>query len=73
MITRRLCLSAAVAAAAAPMALRVQAQKRLPVVGFLEPQGPFTPEQRAQNSTILGLRDLGWESGKTLNFEHVYA
>lgn len=37
MIRRRHCLSAAVAAIAAPMALRVQAQKRVPVVGFLEP------------------------------------
>ena len=73
MITRRHCLSAAVAALAAPMALPVLAQKRLPVIGFLEPQGPFTPEQRAQNSTILGLRDLGWELGKTLNIEVVYA
>lgn len=73
MITRRHCLSAAAAALAAPMALPVQAQKRLPVVGFLEPQGPFTPEQRAQNATILGLRELGWEAGKTLNFEVVYA
>lgn len=73
MITRRHCLSAAVAAFATPMALPVLAQKRLPVVGFLEPQGPFTAEQRAQHPTILGFRDLGWEPGKTLNFEHVYA
>lgn len=73
MITRRHCLSAAVAALAAPMALPVLAKKRLPVIGFLEPQGPFTPEQIAQSPTILGLRDLGWEQGKTLNFEVVYA
>ena len=73
MITRRHCLSAAMAALAAPMALRVQAQKRLPVIGFLEPQGPFTPEQIAQSPTIQGLRDLGWEQGKTLNIEVVSA
>jgi putative ABC transport system substrate-binding protein len=42
-------------------------------MGWLEPQGPFTLEQRAQNPTVQGLRDLGWEQGKTLNFEVVYA
>lgn len=73
MITRRRCFSAAVAALAAPMALPVLAQKRLPVIGFLEPQGPYTPEQIARSPTILGLRDLGWERGKTLNVEVVYA
>ncbi len=73
MITRRQTLSAAVMALAAPMAMPVLAQKRLPVIGFLEPQGPFTPEQIAQSPTILGLRDLGWEQGKTMNIEVVAA
>jgi putative ABC transport system substrate-binding protein len=73
MITRRQTLSAAVAALAAPMALRVQAQQRLPVVGFLEPQNPRSPEQQSRDPTILRLRELGWEAGKTVNFEHVYA
>mgnify|MGYP000950653123 FL=1 len=73
MITRRQTLSAALVALAVPMALPVLAQKRLPVIGFLEPQGPFTPEQVAQSPTILGLRDLGWEQGKTMNIEVVAA
>lgn len=56
MITRRHCLSATVAAFAAPMALRVQAQKRLPVVGFLDPQNPRSPEQTASHPALVDLR-----------------
>jgi putative tryptophan/tyrosine transport system substrate-binding protein len=72
-ITRRQGLCAATAALALPMALRAQAQNKLPVVAFLHSQKAPPPEVHARGPLATHLRELGWEDGKRYHFLPLYA
>jgi putative ABC transport system substrate-binding protein len=73
MITRRHCLSAALAALAAPMALPVWAQKKLPVVAFLHSQLAPPPEEEAKLPLRVRMRELGWDEGRNMRWLTAYA
>lgn len=70
---RRPFVVATCAAAALTMACWVQAQNRLPVVGFLHSQHAPPPEVEARSAMQVRLRELGWDDGRTLRIVYAYA
>ncbi len=61
------------ALAALPMAPRLQAQQKLAVVGVLNVGTRPPPDERAKNGFYAGMRELGWEEGKTFRMETAYS
>lgn len=61
------------AAAALPVPLVAQAQSALPVVAVLHSQSLPPPEALARDPLRPRLRELGWERGRTVEFESAYA
>ena len=51
----------------------VSAADKVPVVGYLRPTSPEHPEGRMLDGFRQGLRDLGYEEGRTLVIEARYA
>lgn len=73
MVGRRRFMVATGALLAVPRVALAQAQKRLPVLGILNPGSKPTPELPHQLLLLKRLRELGWVEGKTLRVERANA
>ena len=59
-------------ALAAPLVVRAQAQRKLPVLGILSPHSEEPPEVSERSPFVKRRRELGWVDGKTLMVERAF-
>jgi hypothetical protein len=65
MMQRRAFVTAMAAMMAAPLTVGGQPPAKLPRIGIVADGHPAPPEERRRSPLAQGLRDLGWEPGKT--------